>query len=496
MKSKRKRLAQSLAAALAAACLVPNGAFAQANNPNSSNAPVSVPSPVPMPTTSGTPLPYPAYGTPAPTVRQRAEKPGVPTEVTLGQAINIAVAQSPAFASERAQYRAIYAKYGAEQGALYPNLSGNASVQRDYGGNLRNGTTGTATPVPGSTNINSPITSINGTLNLTQLIYDGGRVIAGIRTAKESDYAGRETLVRQLQTLAVNVAQSYFGVLQAQATVSADALLVREFETQLNSVAAQIRAGAAARSDYASAEFQVAQARGALVTAQGLVITTEATFATTLGLDADTLVAPQSGTTAGQRIRTYQDAVKLALATRPDYLAAQHTVESSKENLRFAKLARFPILSANASAGYAETLPESAPHLNGTQALGATLQIPIYDQGLTNYNVALAASQLDQANASLISSKLLVESDVRGALAGLISAQAALVQAQSEFQSAQVSLQATQAQYRVGASTITALVVVEAQLATAQKDFVTATYNVSFAQVQYAYALGMTDLTL
>jgi outer membrane protein len=411
--------------------------------------------------------------------------------LSLTQAIDIGVAQSPAFASQRAQYRAIAAKYGAEKGALLPNVSGNASVSRGYGG----AQTRTTTPPPGISP-GAPFTTISGTVTLTQLIYDGGRVIAGLRTAKESDIAGRDTLIRELQTLAFNIAQAYYGVLQADATVSSDASLVRQFESQENSVSAQIRTGAAARSDLAAAQFQTAQARGALITAQGAVITAQSTFATTLGLDADTLVTPQM--TAGTPVKTlsYAQSLKEALATRPDYVAAEHTVESSKENLRFAKLARFPVLNLNASAGYSGSLPAATPRLNSAQSLGASLSIPIYDQGLTNFNVAVAASQLDQSNAALITTKLTVESDVRGALANLISARAALVQAQAELQSGQVNSQAVQARYRVGAATITDLVTAEATLATAQRDDVSAIYNERIAEERYSFALGTSDLKL
>ena len=98
--------------------------------------------------------------------------------------------------------------------------------------------------------------------------------------------------------------------------------------------------------------------------------------------------------------------------------------------------------------------------------------MPLYDQGLTNYNVAVAASQLDQALATLNTTRLTVESDVRSALATLISARASLVQASSELTSAQVSLDATQAQYRVGASTILNVVTAEANLTTAQSSYI------------------------
>jgi outer membrane protein TolC len=336
---------------------------------------------------------------------------------------------------------------------------------------------------------------------ITQLIYDGGRVIAGIRTAKEADISGRDTLVRQLQTLAFNVANAYYGVLEADATVDADALVVRQFETQENAISAQIRAGAAARSDLAAAQAQTANARGALVAAQSSAIGAQATFATTLGLDADTAIQPQRLASSPPQVRTlpYQQALQQALTLRPDYLAAIHTVESSQENVRFAKLARFPLITANGSSGTGRILasgPNGALPFSGTGQLGASISIPLYDQGLTNFNVAVAASQLDQANAALVSTKLTVQADVRTALSQVISARAVLVQAQAGLTSAVVNVQATQARYKVGAATITDIVTAQSLFATASSTYVNALYSERISEERYTFALGASDLKL
>ena len=502
MSSTHASLARSLTVALVLGVLAPATAFAQNAIPKA--PPVEAPTPQPMVESSSSPLPYPAYGTPAPDVAAQRAKANIPTSVSLAQSIDIAVARSPQFESQRAQYRAIAAKYGAAKGALLPNVSGSASVTRDFGsGNSSNaGTGGTGGTGSGGSGA-GPFTTESGRLQATQLIFDGGRVIAGLRSAKEGDVAGKQTLLRELQSLAFTVAQTYFGVLQADATVNADAQIVRQFESQENSVRAQIRAGAAARADLAAAQFQTAQARGALITAQGQQIGAQATFATTLGLDADAAVQPQAVPSSAIPVRTldYTSAVAQALNLRPDYLASQHTVESARANVRFAKLARFPQLDATGSVGDSRTYVGGASvtgnnRFASSSSAGATLTIPIYDQGLTNFNVAQAASQYDQAVASERQTQLGVQSDVRGALSGLISARAALTQAQAERQSAQVNVQATQARYRVGAATITDLVTAEANLATAFRDYVNAVYGEQLAEQRYTFALGSNDLKL
>jgi outer membrane protein len=488
----RRFMARSLSVALALGLCAPLTVAAQ-----TSQAPITVPTPAPMPTTSGTPIPYPAYGSPAPDVAQQQQKPGVPVTVTLNQAIDVAVVQSPAFAGERAAYLPILAKYGAEKSALLPGVSAQAAATKSYG---TFGTGGQAA-VPGATSAPAVQTEESATLNVQQLIYDGGRTIAAIRSAKEADVAGRDTLLRQLQTLGFNVATAYYTLLEDNATVQSDNALVREFEINEQFVSAQIRTGAAPRSDLAAAQFQTAQARGSLITAQGAAIAAQATFATTLGLDADTAISPQllEKSPPQMRVLSYQQSLNEALKLRPDFLAAEHTVESDKENVRFAKLARFPSLSASGSVGKERNLIDTSgvvlPYSN-PQSLGATLSIPIFDQGVTNLAVATAASQLDQGIAALTQQRLTVQSDVRGGLANLISARAALVQAEAEVTSSTVTLQATQAQYKVGATTITAIVTAEANLATAQRDYVAALYGERLAEQQYTFALGAGDLTL
>lgn len=525
-------------AALALGGLVTGVALAQ-NVPNSGQIEgvpgVVMPSPLPEPTISGTPIPYPAFGTPAPDVAKLTPRKGVPESISLTDAVRIAVALSPTFANQNAQWAAIHAKYTSERQALYPAVSANASTGKSFSNGTTSSGGGGSSPSPSSGPSAGPnpdaafglataapvshATVVNeaATITVTQLIFDGGRTIAAIRSAKEADVAGRATLLRDLQTLQLNVANAYYAVLENNSTVAADAQLVHEFQVNESSVAAQIRNGAAARSDIAAAQFQTAQAKGNLVTAQGNAIGAQATFATTLGLEADAMVVPKplSAQPASPN-PSYAVSLKRALIMRPDYISAAYSVSSERDNLRFAKLARFPVLAAAASDGvtrqFIDCFSSTTTLKNGNvvpfslcpgpgswtndKEIGLSLTIPIYDQGQTNYNVAVAASQLDQAIATLNSTRLTVESNVRSALATLISSRASLVQARSELTSAQVSLDATQAQYRVGATTILNVVTAEANLTTAQSGYISALYGVYTAQENYLYAMGMSDVQL
>jgi len=475
---------------LLALALLPLGALAQGN-------PIPVPTPEPTTAPAQSPLPYPAYGAPAPDVQLLVPHRGVPPHVSLTQAIDIAVAVSPTFASERAVYSELRARYSAEQQALFPAISASGSWEKNYGSS-------TYCPAGGGSCIrtNSITTTETGGYTVSQLIFDGGRVIAAIKSAKENELAGRGTLLRQLDTLAYDVAQDYSAVLQDKASVDSDEQLVREFATEENAVRAQIRNGVAALSNLAQAEYQTAKARGQLVTAQGAAITAQAQFATLLGLDADTQIVPEPlGPDTYTATPTYAKSLQQGLLLRPDYESAQYTVSADRDNLRYAELGRMPSVTGTWNSSTSRQFPVSPirganGQWNPSSSLVANISLPIYDQGQTWYNIEVAKYTLDEANASLMQTRLQVESDVRSALAQLISARANFVQAQSELASAQVAMQAAQASYRVGVDTILDLVTAEGNLATAQSDYITALYGVRTAEQNYLYATGLSDLRL
>ncbi len=426
-------------------------------------------------------------------ISPRVAVAGVPTKVTLVQAVAIAVAQSPTLAQARATYAQALAKYNVAKSAVFPSVSGSAGATRTFSSGTIGGVGGgVGTP-------NGIYNSVNYGLKLSELIYDGGRVIAGIHVAKSGQVAGRDTLIRSLQELGYTVAQAYYGVLLADRSVSVDQQIIKQYLTQEQLVEAQIRVGAAAPSDLYSAKALTAQARLQLVTDEGTRVAAQATFATTLGLEANALIEPIDNTAGSLTapapkfpVLSYDKAIRRALLMRPDYLAALNNYQSAKENVRFNRLTKFPSINANASDGYQSGL-------NGipvqSKSLGATLTVPIFDQGLTNYNVAVAAAQADAAKAGITLSRLQVESDVRSAIAKLAAAQSALDQAQASLKAAQVGYDAASAQYKAGVANLVTLVTAEATLATAQKNAVSSVYSLQTAEQNYELALGESEYT-
>jgi outer membrane protein len=452
---------------------------------------LATPTPIPAPAPAQV-LPYPAYGTPAPGAATRRPEQGVPTSITLAQAIAIAAARSPVLAIARSDFRLTQLSTDLARTGLYPNIAATASITRTFGN--RGGSSGSGTLGSGG------VTSEGLNATLRQFILDGGRVISEIRQAQSNQLAGAGTYQRSLQTLAFNVAQAYYNALQAETATQLAVQVVHQNQVQENLVTAQLRAGTASRVDLATAQLPTAQARVALVRAQGNELSALAAFANQLGLDASTQVTPVNDTPSNPAASLlpaqefdYDKAVARALLERPDFLSAQYAVQAAQYNVRAQRAGLLPTLTGNASYGTNSTT------VNGTDfrtsgSAGVTLSIPIFDQGVTRVQIAQAQTQLDIANSELDETKIGVELNVRQALIGLVSAEAAVGQSLAELSKAQEILRATQAQYRAGVTTLPLLLNAQVGLTQAESDELAAVYGLRQAEQTYLFALGENEL--
>jgi outer membrane protein TolC len=389
--------------------------------------------------------------------------------VTLAQAIAIAAARSPALQIAADTYRLSRANVDLSKTAYQPNVEGTASA------------------IHGSSNPAAEAPSENqASVAVTQLVYDGGHVLAQIRAAQASEAAGAGTLTRSAQQLAYTVGATYYSALEARAAVRLTLRIVAQDRAQEDLIRAQIAAGIASHVDLATAQIPTAQALVAVARAQGQEVAALAAFDNAMGLHADSAVEPFDDATAeaaGSLVAyepvDYDAALARARAERPDYQSAQHAVVAASDTLRAARTLAAPQVSLVAQAG--------APANN---YVGATMTLPLYDQGAKNAQTELAAIQLDLETATLSQTELGVELDVRQAFGILDGAREAVIQSEAELKTAQEVLIDTQVQYRAGITNLALLLNAQSGLTQAETDRLNAVFALRQAEQSYLYALG------
>jgi outer membrane protein TolC len=466
------------------------------------------PTPFPIqtlaPLVGQTSLPYPAYGTPVPGVNAGTPAPDVSAIITLPQAILVAFARNPALEIARQDVNVQAASVRLERAGLLPQISGTASLVRQHSQNggfsSQNGTSGNTnvTTTNVTTGSSGPYTATYADFSgsLSQLIYDGGKIAAGVAAARSAEASSVDNYQREMQAIAFNTATAYYNYLAAERTTQVDLELVREDVVQENLVRAQIAVGTEARSELATVQLPTAQARLAVVRAQGSELQAEAAFANAMGLDANVRVQPVDDAPVYTKspvslvpVVSYDVAFARAIALRPDYDAEIQLVKQGQSLVRSASLGLFPTLSGSATASDDSSNQNLGAFRNSNQ-LGLSLSVPIYDGGTTSANTASARANLSIAQANLRTTGLTVSLNIKQALSGLVSALAAFDQTQQEYETALVNVQATQAQYRAGVTTLPLLLNAEVQLTQAQVDQVTAVYTLRQAEQTYLYDVG------
>ncbi len=446
-------------------------------------APAPLAQPTLPPIASARALPYPASGSAQPGVVSTHRDPSVPAEVTIDQAIAIALARSPSL--REAYLTADYqrAAIDSARSGTRPDVSLGASSARDFEQE------GAQAVIPGWSTANST------SLTLSQLIYDGGQVRARVRAAQASAASSDAAARRSAQQVAYDVATAYYNVLVAERTMAADEEVIREDLVNEHLVRAQIAAGTAAGADLSLQQYTTAQARTALVREQGTEQTARVTFVTTLGLDADTLVLPTDDTAAldqpGPTVAAlnYADALATASSHRPDVQGSALDVVAARESLLAAQRGLSPTLSASLSKGLSSEDAAGGTYRNNG-SIGFSVTIPIYDRGATRASIAQARATADRLSAVERGTALTVQQDVRNALIGTVSAQSTLDQARAEYASAAQTLAQTQGQYRAGVTTLPSLVQAQTAFTQASTDIVNAIYALRQAQATQRFALG------
>ncbi len=470
-----------------------------ASAPQPAASPNAVPSAIPTvspelpPIERGLSLPYPAYGTPQPQVIMTRRQTNVPAVVTLDAATAIAIDRVPSLAAARAEVAIEDAAVQLERTGLAPDLSIATDAKHSYTQGI---TDAQGTASQAATGSSAGVGQSNtAQISLAQLIFDGGQIRAKIDAASLTRDATLATYRRSAQTVAYDVAISYYAVLQDERAVAVDDQLLAQDVVSENLVRAQIRVGTQAGADLFTQLSTIANARTTLVSAQGTLQNDRVAFATALGLDADIDVLPQDDAqgfqteTPALNLPAYSGALSIAYAERPDLDQARLTLRSSEASLRAARRGLSPSLSLAANKALGSTSPGGGAYLN-SGSIALDLSIPVYDQGVTRANVASSRAEVAVSTADAKTTQLTIQQDVRQALIAIVSDRSTLDSSRAAYASGVEALRSTQGQYRAGVSTLPSLIQAQATLASAATNIVNAIYSLRLAQSNLRYALG------
>ena len=319
-------------------------------------------------------------------------------------------------------------------------------------------------------------------------VWTGGRVAAATGAARAQLDATEADLQQAAEQLLYEVAVGYYRVLIARSAVAAAESEVRRAAQSLHAANTQRAAGTvtAARVSAATAEHRRAQE--GLKTAQNALLDAEQGLNRLLGrgLDSDvrlvdeplTLDAPQEG----------DEAVRIALTTRPELLALDHRVEAAQKTIAQARAERQPTISTVAEAALQTTTSVAKEH---SEFIGLQFSWPILNHSgsrARQRGARAGVEELEQTKADLES---VVGLQVAESARRVSDAREGLAAAEEALRAAEAAARETRVGRQAGTVTGQSLVAAESALEQAHARHRQAEYGLSTALLGRARALGL-----
>lgn len=350
---------------------------------------------------------------------------------SLDEAIAIAMETSPVLDVADARVDGARARLTQARSALLPQVAARgqyAQAETDYGA-------GTIEIEPRS-----------GVIAAEQLIFSGGRAIAGMRQAR----AGRDASMAERNgvraALAADVAEAYLGVVASRRALqlrTANLAAVTRLAEQ-----AQLRFGTGdiPRSDLAQAQARRASAQAAMAQARAAAAAAVSRFRRIIGVEPGDLDAI---TTAPATPLSLEEAIAAAQDANPQLIALREAEDAASAGVWRAAAQHAPTVtvSLESSTIRDEFLP--GYRAEGT-AVVARASIPLFTGGRISGEVREARAGLAEARALRQAAERGVVDDVTSAFEGNQAAREAQTAALLQVEASQSALQSIRDEAQVG----------------------------------------------
>jgi outer membrane protein len=349
-----------------------------------------------------------AVWTPPPEARKPPEKdktPSVPLvlpsdvvqsggTLTLAQAIDLSLRNSPVTREAWFLARAAAADVGSKRGAWYPSFELDANITRQKQAQQ---------PAQGGT-VTTLNTSYGPSLSLNWLLLDAGGRQADIDEAKAALFSSNWLHDASIQNVVLDVSNAYYQYLYGKALVVAQEANVKTAKESLTAAEERHRAGVATIADVLLARTAASQTELDLVSAQGLVQTIRGALATELGVPANIPVEAGDLPEIENLDRVSESVDRLietAAAERPDLAARRLDAEKAAAHVRSVRSAGLPALMASGSIG--RSYFENPGGTTGVNVYsGAILfRFPVFSGFSSAYAVRQAEEEARAARAQL-----------------------------------------------------------------------------------------------
>jgi outer membrane protein, heavy metal efflux system len=355
-----------------------------------------------------------------------------PARITLDEAIQLAIAHSPALKAARTQIEQSRAQ------EITANLRPNPTLSWDS----------QFIPLFQPSQFSSDF--INDTaqfdMGIGYLIERGKKRQHRLQAARDATAVTRAQVADAERTLSFNVAQLFINVLQAESTLQFAADALKSYQETVNISRQRYQAGDISEGDFLKIRLQLLQFQTDVSSARLAKVQALQSLRQLIGYDAIPAAYDVAGDLAYQPLKLNLDDLKAAaLRSRPDLLAAQKGVDAAHS--------QYSLAQANGKRDLNTTFNYS--HLSGvnTGAFFFNMELPIFDRN--QGEIARTRFALNQAEFTSTAAGQAVLTDVDNAFESVRNAeQLVKLYVSGYLDQARQSREITEYAYRRGAASL------------------------------------------
>lgn len=412
----------------------------------------------------------------------------LPNPLTLSQAVTIALAKSSVIRSAQSSLEQATGRSAQSRGVLLPQVDARANqayltiVLKGLGIDIPNVSQGKS----------DPFGSFNARVTLSQDLLNIANLEAWKSSRSKQD-SSRLMVENAREIVVLDVVAAYLQALRAKA--SRDALIEQTKlagdlfklteERVKQGISASLESNRALQQ-VNSLEQQRQEAEQAYVSAK---LSLANILQTRITSDFEVDDAAAYGTDAPVDRGAE---VQAALASRPDYRAAQAGVKSAELRVQSVKAYRLPTLSTSFSDGQSGSTPV---HNQNTYRLQGSLYIPIFTSGLIRGQVDEAQGVLHEAQANMDQLHYQIESEVLAAIAGVEWARKEVETSAANVKLSREEVEMTRLRFSRGVTDNTEVVNAQDRVSKADDARVRAMYTLGLARANLARATGAAEKT-
>ncbi|WP_348761212.1 TolC family protein [uncultured Salinisphaera sp.] len=384
--------------------------------------------------------------------------------------------------------------------AFLPHLSGQVSQQRrqtnlaaqgfDFGSDLGGGA-GDALAATGI-DLNFPTTVtynvFDARAHLRQTLFDYS-AWQTYKQAKVGERAARARSEVAEEQVAAQAELDYIALASANAEIEAAQADIDQAEALLKLARDQETVGVATGLDVTRARSRLAENRARLAQRRTEAARARIRLARTVGLPLGTPIRLTDALVfRPMPLGSVDGDIATAFGRRAELTMARLRIDQSSHALASAKGQRLPTVGVEAAYGESGNTP--GENARPTYAVGATLNVPIFDGGAISGRVDSAASQLNQQRIRFRDTQDEVEADVRTSRETLTHLDAQVRAARSNETLAEQELARSQDRFANGVTDNVEVVEAQTSLAAARSRRINALAEFTRARINRAAALG------